>query len=224
METIRAHHGKTLGVEGCSFEVLRKTDYLHAAITETMRLYPPMPPDRKEALMDDALPLMGHFLCSTPDEEELACHIQFLCNGKDGKHVGRRTVLSICRRGGSTRMGCSSQRALAGSRCFTRGQGFVLGKDLAYILMKSVLATVLERFEIEVQNEGKCPGRILSMTRHARAITSQSERKMSAFEALVMIIQLKDPKKLRFLSTNRIYALAAGSAENTPGIGEGTAG
>ncbi|GLJ31534.1 hypothetical protein SUGI_0632910 [Cryptomeria japonica] len=39
-----------------SFEELKNMKYLHASICETMRLYPPVPSDAKEALQDDVLP------------------------------------------------------------------------------------------------------------------------------------------------------------------------
>lgn len=53
-------------------------NYLHAAITERMRLYPLVPLDRKEALTDDVL----------PDGTCVGKGWYVLRNAKDGKLVG----------------------------------------------------------------------------------------------------------------------------------------
>jgi cytochrome P450 len=39
-----------------------------------------------------------------------------------------------------------------------------LGKHMAYIQMKSIAASVIERFKIDVQNKDKCPEHVLSLT------------------------------------------------------------
>jgi cytochrome P450 len=47
---------------------------------------------------------------------------------------------------------------------FHAGPRMCLGKDMAYIQMKSIAASVIERFEIDVQNKEKCPDHLLSLT------------------------------------------------------------
>lgn len=48
---------------------------------------------------------------------------------------------------------------------FHGGPRVYLGKDMAYIQMKSIAATVIEMFEFDVQLEnGKCPEYMLSLT------------------------------------------------------------
>ncbi|KAL3568946.1 hypothetical protein D5086_028836 [Populus alba] len=55
LETIRSSNGKNLG-DTYSFEELRDMHYLQAAISETLRLYPPVPVDTKACQSDDVLP------------------------------------------------------------------------------------------------------------------------------------------------------------------------
>ncbi|KAL9427880.1 hypothetical protein AB3S75_029963 [Citrus x aurantiifolia] len=47
---------------------------------------------------------------------------------------------------------------------FHAGPRMCLGKDMAYILMKSIAASVIERFVIDVQDKDTCPEKVLSFT------------------------------------------------------------
>ncbi|KAJ6300684.1 hypothetical protein OIU76_021476 [Salix suchowensis] len=120
LETIRSSNGKNLGGT-YSFEELRDMHYLQAAISETMRLYPPVPVDTKACKSDDVLP--------------------------DGTFVGKNW-----------------QESPFKFPVFNAGPRMCLGKDMAYIQMKSIAASVIERFEIAVQNKEQCPEHLLSLT------------------------------------------------------------
>ena len=71
MAATGAGEGKGEGTEGFAFDAVKADNmpYLHATITETLRLYPSVPSDFKTAVNDDVLPsgqclnpfLIGHF-------------------------------------------------------------------------------------------------------------------------------------------------------------------
>lgn len=155
LETIRLRTGKHIG-EMFSFDELRDMHYLHAAISETLRLYPPVPVDTKKCLHDDVLP--------------------------DGAFVGRDWFVTYH----AYAMG--RMESIWGENCrefvpdrwledgvyrpenafrfpiFHAGPRMCLGKDMAYIQMKSIAASVIERFVVEVSEKDKCPQHLLSLT------------------------------------------------------------
>ncbi|KAJ8770391.1 hypothetical protein K2173_015005 [Erythroxylum novogranatense] len=55
LETIRTSSGKSTG-ESYTFDELREMNYLHAAISEALRLYPPAPADTVACKSKDKLP------------------------------------------------------------------------------------------------------------------------------------------------------------------------
>lgn len=155
LETIRSRNRKKIG-DAYSFEELRDTHYLHATISETLRLYPPVPVDILACRSDDVLP--------------------------DGAFVGRKWFVVYC----AYAMG--RMESIWGKSCleflperwlengiyrqespfkfpvFHAGPRMCLGKHMAYIQMKSIAASVIERFKIDVQNKDKCPEYVLSLT------------------------------------------------------------
>jgi cytochrome P450 len=155
LETIRSSNGKNLG-DTYSFEELRDMHYLQAAIAETLRLYPPVPVDTKACQSDDVLP--------------------------DGTFVGKKWFVTYhayamgrmesiwgknCRDFVPERWlenGIYRQESPFKFPVFHAGPRMCLGKDMAYIQMKSIAASVIERFEIDVQNKEKCPDHLLSLT------------------------------------------------------------
>ncbi|KAL3682536.1 hypothetical protein R1sor_000558 [Riccia sorocarpa] len=54
--SLQEHELSQKVVEGFTYEELREMHYVQAAITELMRLYPPVPADTKTAITDDYLP------------------------------------------------------------------------------------------------------------------------------------------------------------------------
>lgn len=121
-----------------------------------MRLYPPVPVDTKACLNDDVLP--------------------------DGTRVGKGWFISYH----TYAMG--RMESVWGKECeefnperwlengvyrgespfrypvFHAGPRMCLGKEMAYIQMKSIAASVMEKFEIEAVDKDTCPEHVLSLT------------------------------------------------------------
>ncbi|KAJ0967000.1 hypothetical protein J5N97_023917 [Dioscorea zingiberensis] len=123
-------------------ESLREMHYLHAALSESMRLYPPVPMLPRMANKDDVLP--------------------------DGTSVRRGWVVTYSSYAmarlksiwGEDCMEVKPERWLVDGvyqptspfkyPVFHGGPRVFLGKEMAYIQMKAVAACILERFELEV--------------------------------------------------------------------------
>ncbi|OAY81517.1 Cytochrome P450 94A1 [Ananas comosus] len=139
-----------------SFDELREMHYLHAAISETMRLYPPVPIDRQSCKKDDTLP--------------------------DGTFVGKGWFVTY----NAYAMGRSKD--IWGENCeeykperwlengvfrpenpfrypvFHAGPRMCLGKEMAYIQMKSIAACMLERFQLSVVGKKSAPEHEFSLS------------------------------------------------------------
>ncbi|KAG1338350.1 cytochrome P450 94A1 [Cocos nucifera] len=139
-----------------SFDELREMHYLHAAISESMRLYPPVPMDTQSCKEDDTMP--------------------------DGTFVGKGWFVSY------SAYAMGRMETIWGKDCndykperwlengvfhpenpfkypvFHAGPRMCLGKEMAYIQMKSIVACVIERFEINAVGKDKSPEHILSLT------------------------------------------------------------
>ena len=155
LETVRARNGKSIG-DSYDFDELRELHYLQAAISETMRLYPPVPVNTKYCLNDDVLP--------------------------DGTFVGKGWFISYVPYSmgrleslwGEDCLEFKPERWLENGVCrqenpfrypiFHAGPRMCLGKEMAFIQMKSIAAAVMERFEVMVEDEDKCPDHYLSLT------------------------------------------------------------
>ncbi|KAL3637105.1 hypothetical protein CASFOL_019404 [Castilleja foliolosa] len=158
LENIRGRNGnlKLIG-EAYSFDELREMHYLHASISEAMRLYPPVPIDTKACNKDDVLP-DGTFIGKN---WFMAYHTYAMGRmeniwGKDCcEYKPERWIENgVCR-----------QESPFKYPVFHAGPRMCLGKDMAFIQMKSIAASVLERFKMEVMLEkGKCPEYLLSLT------------------------------------------------------------
>uniref|UniRef100_A0A0D9YGA1 Cytochrome P450 n=1 Tax=Oryza glumipatula TaxID=40148 RepID=A0A0D9YGA1_9ORYZ len=155
--TLRMEGGLPMKVTSRDFDELREMHYLHAAITEAMRLYPPVAMDSHCCQNDDVLP--------------------------DGTFVGKGWQVTY------SAYAMARLEELWGADCeefrperwldedgvfrpespfkypvFHGGPRMCLGKEMAYIQMKSIAACVFERFSFRfVGGEGR-PGLVFSVT------------------------------------------------------------
>ncbi|PKA53177.1 Cytochrome P450 94A1 [Apostasia shenzhenica] len=137
---------------------LREMNYLHAALTESMRLYPPVAFNTAECQADEVLP--------------------------DGTEIKKRWFMAYVtyamgRMEGIWGKDCRDyrpERWLDSSGefrpespfrfpAFHAGTRMCLGKEMAYIQMKSIAACVIGGFEMEVlRDKDTCPPQLLSLT------------------------------------------------------------
>ncbi|TKW07702.1 hypothetical protein SEVIR_7G324500v4 [Setaria viridis] len=158
VRAVRESTGTRAG-EPFGFDALRGMHYLHAALTESMRLYPPVPIDSQSCAADDTLP--------------------------DGTHVGAGWSVTY------SAYAMGRLAAIWGEDCaeyrperwlgedgafrpespfrytvFHAGPRMCLGKEMAYVQMKSIVASVLEEFVVDVKKDsaGGVPEHVLSVT------------------------------------------------------------
>ncbi|KAI3437014.1 uncharacterized protein J3R85_005739 [Psidium guajava] len=156
LEKLRKQNGKSFG-DPWGMEELRDMHYLHAAISEAMRLYPPVPVDTKSCLEDDVLPdgtFIGKGWFLTYDT-----HAMGRMESIWGKNCNEFLPERWIDEGGFCRTESPFKYPV-----FHAGPRMCLGKDMAYIQMKSIAAAVLERFEIDVPGRGTTPEHLLSLT------------------------------------------------------------
>ncbi|KAM1238600.1 hypothetical protein ACFX2I_039288 [Malus domestica] len=156
LETIRVRNGKRIG-DIYDLDELRDMHYLHAAISEAMRLYPPVPVDTKACLNDDVLP-DGTFV-----GKGWFVTYHAYAMGRMEKIWGKNCREYLPERW-LTEDGTCRQENVFRYPIFHAGPRMCLGKDLAYIQMKSIAASVMEGFEIDVQDRDTCPEHLLSLT------------------------------------------------------------
>lgn len=139
--------GRTTQEASLSFEELKQLHYLHAALSESMRLYPSVPIDNKDVTADDFLP--------------------------DGTFVrkGTRLMYSIYSMGrmesiwGKDCLEYKPERWLRNGvftpespfkyAVFNAGPRLCLGKELAYLQMKSVASAILRNYHVKLVPEHK---------------------------------------------------------------------
>ncbi|GAV86592.1 p450 domain-containing protein [Cephalotus follicularis] len=155
LEMIRTRYGKKVG-DTYGFDELRDMHYLQAAISESLRLYPPVPVDTKDCLKDDILPddtFIGKGWFITYNAYAMG-RMESIWGTNCHEYLPERWLENgIYRPENSFRF-----------PVFHAGPRICLGKDMAYIQMKSIAASVLETFQIEVQNKDKCIEHLLSLT------------------------------------------------------------
>ncbi|KAI9093669.1 hypothetical protein K1719_027118 [Acacia pycnantha] len=155
LRAIRCRNGKNRG-EAFGYDELKEMNYIQAAISETMRLYPPVPVDTKLCLNDDVLP------DGTVIRKDWFISYHTYAMGRTESVWGK----DCCEFKPERWIENGVYRGENPFRypVFHAGPRMCLGKELAYIQMKCIAASVMELFEIEAQNKDKCPQHVLSLT------------------------------------------------------------
>ncbi|CAO1943057.1 unnamed protein product [Urochloa humidicola] len=128
-----ARHG---GGDGDGYDEVKGMQYLHAAITEAMRLYPPVPINTRVAAEGDVLP-DGWFA----DYSAYAMGRMPRLWGADCREFRPERWLA----GGGEFVAADAARYPV----FHAGPRACLGKEMAYVQMKAVAAAVVRSFRVE---------------------------------------------------------------------------
>lgn len=155
LQTIRARNRKVIG-DTYSFEELRDMHYLQAALSEALRMYPPVPVDTKACLNDDILPdgtFIGKGWFITYNSYAMG-RMEKIWGENYNQFLPERWLED----------GIYRHESPSRFPAFHAGPRTCLGKDMAYIQMKSIAASVIESFVIDVQNKDTCPEHVLSLT------------------------------------------------------------
>ncbi|KAJ4796121.1 Cytochrome P450 [Rhynchospora pubera] len=132
--------------EMIGYDELREMNYLHASITEAMRLYPPVAIDTKSCKEDDTLPdgtvvkkgwLVSYHTYAMGRMEDIW--------GRDCSEYKPERWLEN---------GVFKPESPFKYPVFHAGPRMCLGKEMAYVQMKSIAACLFERYKLEVVMEG----------------------------------------------------------------------
>lgn len=147
-----------------SYEELKGMNYLHAAITEALRVYPPVPIDTRVAVADDVLPdgtcvKAGWFADYCPyamarDEAVWGADCR---DFKPERWLDEKGEF----------MGMDAARFPV----FHAGPRMCLGKEMAYVQMKAVAAAVIRRFRVEVAALEHSGGGEVSVPEYEMSVT-----------------------------------------------------
>lgn len=139
--------------EAFTYEELKEMKYLHAALQEAMRLYPPVPHDTKLVVEDDVLPDGTRLSAGA----QLAYHAYAMGRmesiwGKDWASFRPERWME--------------QQSVSAFKwpVFQAGPRICLGKDMAMLQMKCVAAALIERFTVALPESFQCPRYQLSFT------------------------------------------------------------
>ncbi|WOL13088.1 hypothetical protein Cni_G21857 [Canna indica] len=130
-----------------SDEVIGKMQYLHAAITETLRLYPAVPVEGKRAVEDDVLP--DGFEVKMGDRVNYISYAMGRMNylwGEDAEVFHPERWLED---------GVFKPESPFKFVSFNAGPRICFGKEFAYKQMKIMAATILHFFKFKLEDESK---------------------------------------------------------------------
>ncbi|XP_073284611.1 cytochrome P450 94A2-like [Primulina huaijiensis] len=139
-----------------SYDEVKDMIYTHAALCESMRLYPPVPSDTKSAVSDDVLP------DGTVVKKGMRVAYHPYAMGRVEKVWGAdqaefRPMRWLERKGDNGKWSFVGRDSYT-YPVFQAGPRICLGKDMAFLQMKTVVAGVLRQFKVvPVVEEGKQP-------------------------------------------------------------------
>ncbi|XP_072975404.1 cytochrome P450 CYP94D108-like [Typha angustifolia] len=161
IQSVRCHsEGETF-----SYDELHEMNYLHAAITESMRIYPPVPIDTQSCMRDDVMP-DGTFVTSGSfvTYSAYAMGRSEKIWGEDSNEYKPERWLD--------KDGHFKPESPFRFPVFHAGPRMCLGKEMAYIQMKSIVASIVERFKLRAvrteEKGGNPPEHVLSFTLRMR--------------------------------------------------------
>ncbi|KAJ0033957.1 hypothetical protein Pint_24878 [Pistacia integerrima] len=155
LESIRVRNRKSVS-DIYSFDELRDMHYLHASLSEAMRLYPPVPFDSKTCMNDDVLP-DGTFIGKGWDifyHTYAMGRMESIWGENWHEYLPERWLEN----------GIFRPENPFRYPVFQAGPRVCLGKDMAYVQMKSIAACVIENFVMDVQDKETCRSYVLSLT------------------------------------------------------------
>ncbi|KAJ0962805.1 hypothetical protein J5N97_027927 [Dioscorea zingiberensis] len=153
----RRQGGGDNSTETFEFEELREMQYLHAAISEAMRLYPPLFVNSTMCQSDDVLP------DGTLIKKGMFVVFSAYCMGRM-ESIWGKDCLEFKPERWLDGEGAFRNESPYRYPVFHAGPRMCLGKEMAYIQMKSIAAFVLERFMVDVLHKDKEPERVPSLT------------------------------------------------------------
>ncbi|KAL9686070.1 hypothetical protein QQ045_023525 [Rhodiola kirilowii] len=163
LEQIRSKRETKEVVVLYSFDEMREMHYLHAAITESMRLYPPVAVDTKACLSDDVLP-DGTFV----GKGWFVSYSAFAM-GRMESIWGKDCLEFVPERWMDDQEGVFKGESPYKYPVFHGGPRMCLGKEMAYIQMKLIAASVLGEFDLDVLGMESHPEYVLSLTLRMKA-------------------------------------------------------
>ncbi|KAH9299175.1 hypothetical protein KI387_030857 [Taxus chinensis] len=140
-----------------SYEELQRMNYLHAAISESMRLYPPVPFDSKHALANDVLP-DGTFVGKGA---RVTYHPYAMGRMKT---IWGPDCLEFKPERWLDEKGLYTPRNPFKFPVFQGGVRVCLGKEMAFIQMKYIAASVVSNFKLRPVDSNRTPKCISCLT------------------------------------------------------------
>jgi len=135
---------QSLSEKVLGMEEVKKLVYLHGALCETLRLFPPVPIERKQAVKDDTLP-SGHRV-----NGNTMIMFSLYAMGRCEEIWGKDCLEFKPERWISEKgeiVYAPAYKFIA----FNAGPRICLGKDLAFLQMKMVAAAILRKYRFQVQ-------------------------------------------------------------------------